>query len=87
MSYVSVQVDVDIDEFISELGWSEKKQLLRDLAEDLDLAIEQAEETGPYHPDEEMYRTAVRRLIGSYSRLPVEEIDRIAKLADRYGEY
>ena len=94
MAYVNVRVDAEIDtnDLITELSTSEKQELFDELAEVLGYTeyipniVDRIHKSGS-HPAEECYREALRKLQGSYSRLPAKAIESIEELADRYGEY
>jgi len=75
----TVSVSVDIDDILWEMSTSEKRKLCKDLIE----YGYGPDPTEGYHPDEEMYREAVVKLLEMYSRLSVDEIEWIRRLGDR----
>ena len=75
-----VSVDVDIDDVLYEMSDREKQQLCKELIED-GYGPEGSLPSEGYHPDEEMYREAVMKLLDSYSQLTVEQIELVKQLA------
>ena len=78
----TVSVSVDIDDILWEMSTSEKRKLCKDLIEygygpEGSIWIP----TEGYHPDEEMYREAVVKLLYSYSQLTAEQIELVKQLA------
>jgi hypothetical protein len=78
MAYVSV--DVDIDDVLYAMSDRELQRLCADLIRD-GYGPEGSLPTEGYHPDEEMYREAVVKLLDSYSQLTAEQIELVKQLA------
>ena len=76
----TVSVDVDIDDLLWAMSSSEKEDLCRELIGD-GYGPEGSLPTEGYHPDEEMYREAVVKLLDSYSQLTAEQIELVKQLA------
>jgi len=76
----TVSVDVDIDDILWDMSSSEKRELCKELIED-GYGPEGSLPTEGYHPDEEMYREAVVKLLDSYSQLSAEQIELVKQLA------
>ncbi len=76
----TVSVDVDIDDVLWAMSESEKRDLCKELIED-GYGPEGSLPTEGYHPDEEMYREAVVKLLDSYSQLTAEQIELVKQLA------
>ena len=76
----TVSVDVDINDILWEMSSSEKRKLCKDLIED-GYGPEGVLRTEGYHPDEEMYREAVLKLLDSYSQLTAAQIELVKQLA------
>ena len=82
----TVSVDVDIDDIIWDMSSSEKRELCKELIEDGygpegSLRNDRSLLTEGYHPDEEMYREAVLKLLDSYSQLTAAQIELVKQLA------
>ena len=78
MAYVSV--DVDIDDVLYAMSDRELQRLCADLIRD-GYGPAGSLPTEGYHPDEEMYREAVVKLLDSYSQLTAEQIELVKQLA------
>ncbi len=76
----TVSVDVDIDDVLWAMSESEKRDLCKELIED-GYGPEGSLPTEGYHPDEEMYREAVVKLLDSYSQLTAVQIELVKQLA------
>ena len=76
----TVSVDVDIDDILWDMSSSEKRELCKELIED-GYGPEGSLPTEGYHPDEEMYREAVLKLLDSYSQLTAAQIELVKQLA------
>ena len=76
----TVSVDVDIDDFLYAMSDRELQRLCADLIRD-GYGPEGSLPTEGYHPDEEMYREAVVKLLDSYSQLTAEQIELVKQLA------
>ena len=76
----TVSVDVNIDDILWDMSSSEKRELCKELIED-GYGPEGSLPTAGYHPDEEMYREAVVKLLDSYSQLTAEQIELVKQLA------
>ena len=76
----TVSVDVDIDDVLWAMSDSEKRDLCKELIKD-GYGPEGSLPTEGYHPDEELYREAVLKLLDSYSQLTAEQIELVKQLA------
>jgi len=76
----TVSVDVDIDDILWDMSSSEKRELCKELIDD-GYGPEGSLPTEGYHPDEEMYREAVLKLLDSYSQLTAAQIELVKQLA------
>ena len=76
----TVSVDVDIDDVLYAMSDRELQRLCADLIRD-GYGPEGSLPTEGYHPDEEMYREAVVKLLDSYSQLTAEQIELVKQLA------
>ncbi len=76
----TVSVDVNIDDILWDMSSSEKRELCKELIED-GYGPEGSLPTAGYHPDEEMYREAVVKLLDSYSQLTAAQIELVKQLA------
>lgn len=82
MAYVTVDVDVFIDDVLDAMSNREKMALCEALIEE-GYGPEGSLPTEGYHPEETMYREAVVKLLGMYSQLDPADIARIRELADK----
>ena len=78
----TLNVEIDIEDVMREMSSWERRSLCIALIED-GYGPEDVLPTEGYHPREELYREAVVKLLGMYSRLSVDEIEWIRRLADR----
>ena len=76
----TVSVDGDIDDVFWAMSSSEKRELCKKLIDD-GYGPEGSLPTEGYHPDEEMYREAVLKLLDSYSQLTAAQIELVKQLA------
>jgi len=75
-----VTVDVDVVDVLDEMSDREKRNLCKELIRD-GYGPEGSLPTEGYHPDEEMYREAVLKLLDSYSQLTAAQIELVKQLA------
>lgn len=75
-----ISVDVDIDDVLYEMSDQEKQKLCEELIED-GYGPEGSLPAEGYHPDEEIYREAVVKLLGMYSQLTAAQIELVKQLA------
>lgn len=80
MAYVTV--DVDIDDVLYAMSDREMRELCNDLIQE-GYGPAGSLPTEGYHPEEEMYREAVVKLLGMYSQLDPADIARIRELAGK----
>ena len=75
-----VTVDVDVVDVLDEMSSYGKRELCKELIRD-GYGPEGSLPTEGYHPDEEMYREAVVKLLGMYSQLTAAQIESVKQLA------
>lgn len=78
--YVTVDVDIHVDDVLDAMSDREKRDLCKELIRD-GHSPEGSLLTEGYHPDEEMYREAVVKLLDSYSQLTAAQIELVKQLA------
>ena len=76
----TVNVEIDIEDVMREMSSRERRSLCEELIAD-GYGPEDVLPTEGYHPDEEIYREAVVKLLDRYSQLTAEQIELVKQLA------
>ena len=80
MGRITISTDVYVDEIYRELDDNAKEELIKWLKEDEYLEDDDIL-TEPVSVGEEMFRDSIKKILTSYSRLSLEQIDYIEKMA------
>ena len=82
MATTTISIDVDVDDVIDALPDWHKEDLCQYLIT-TGYGPYGSLPTAGYHPDEEMYREALVKLLDMYSRLAPADVAMIRELADK----
>ena len=82
MATTTISIDVDVDDVIDAMPDWHKEDLCQYLIT-MGYGPYGSLPTAGYHPDEEMYREALVKLLGMYSRLAPADVGMIRELADK----
>ena len=83
---VEVDIDIDVDEFLSNCDRDDIKDLVDSLREDGHLKIENMSPDGMSYM-EEKHRYYCSHLAESYLQMSNEDMEILQKLAKKYGSY
>lgn len=84
MPYFNTEIDIDVDEFLTECSRSEIKSLIKYLQEDGWLVKENVTTEGSINILDEEWLTVTNKLNTLRLRLSLEEEESIKKIVNRY---
>jgi hypothetical protein len=87
MSYINVEVEVDVDDFISSCDRRDIKYLIESLIEEGHLdesVIYKNKSKYPPTPGEELHRDNCTKIYNNYYQMSNEDVDLIESIAKKY---